>query len=227
MTRSSAAGVLVEVLLILLGLGVILGGTTGTAFYSMAFWTLLALVHVAVILWGAWRHRLVPDRQTTGEPAPALGPWMVSLLGWTLMIAAFMGLFGGLIGLSVPRGFVADLPEILGTDRETALRAARVVFNVITVLMALLGWSLLHLGYARHYERLDHLHGPVIEFPGTSEPGSIDYVYFAMTVGTTFATSDVTVTARRLRWTVTVHSVLAFFYNAVVMAVAFKILPDQ
>ena len=36
----------------------------------MAFWTLLALVHVAVILWGAWRHRLVPDRQTTGEPAP-------------------------------------------------------------------------------------------------------------------------------------------------------------
>ena len=70
MTRSSAAGVLVEVLLILLGLGAILGGTTGTAFYSMAFWTLLALVHVAVILWGAWRHRLVPDRQTTGEPAP-------------------------------------------------------------------------------------------------------------------------------------------------------------
>ena len=62
--------------------------------------------------------------------------------------------------------------------------------------MALLGWSLLHLGYARHYERLDHLHGPAIEFPGTSEPGSTDYVYFAMTVGTTFATSDVTVTAR-------------------------------
>lgn len=87
------------------------------------------------------------------------------------MIAAFMGLFGGLIGLSVPRGFVADLPEILGTDRETALRAARVVFNVITVLMALLGWSLLHLGYARHYERLDHLHGPAIEFPGPPSPG--------------------------------------------------------
>ena len=34
------------------------------------------------------------------------------------MIAAFMGLFGGLIGLSVPRGFVADLPEILGTASQ-------------------------------------------------------------------------------------------------------------
>ena len=45
--------------------------------------------------------------------------------------------------------------------------------------------------------------------------------------GCAFATSDVTVTARRLRWTVTVHSVLAFFYNAVVMAVAFKILTGQ
>ena len=226
MTRSSAAGVLVEVLLILLGLGAILGGTTGTAFYSMAFWTLLALVHVAVILWGAWRHRLVPDRQTTGEPAPALGPWMVSLLGWTPMIAAFMGLFGGLIGLSVPRGLVADLPEILGTDRETALRAARVVFNVITVLMALLGWSLLHLGYARHYERLDHLYGSAIEFPGTKDAELTDYMYFAITFGTTFATSDVNVVSRRLRWTVATHSVLAFFYNAIVMAIAFKIITD-
>ena len=74
MTRSSVAGVLVEVLLILLGLGAILGGATGTAFYSMGIWTLLALVHAAVILWGAWRHRLVPDRRATREPAPALRP---------------------------------------------------------------------------------------------------------------------------------------------------------
>ena len=93
--------------------------------------------------------------------------------------------------------------------------------------MAILGGSLLHLGYARHYERLDHLHGPAITFPGTSDPAPTDYVYFAMTVGTAFAASDVPVTARRLRWTVAVHSALTFFCNAVVMAVAFKILTGQ
>ena len=41
---------------------------------------------------------------------------MVFLLGLTPMIADFMGLLGGLIGLTVPQDFVIDLPEILGTD---------------------------------------------------------------------------------------------------------------
>ena len=49
---------------------------------------------------------------------------------------------------------------------------------------------------------------------------------FAITIGTTFATSDVNVVSRRLRWTVATDSVLAFFYNAIVMAIAFKILTD-
>lgn len=34
-------------------------------------------------------------------------------------------------------------------------------------------------------------------------------MYFAITIGTTFATSDVNVVSRRLRWTVATHSVLA------------------
>ncbi|WP_202616278.1 DUF1345 domain-containing protein [Actinomyces sp. 432] len=95
---------------------------------------------------------------------------------------------------------------------------------VMTILMAVLGWALLHLGYARHYERLDHLYGPSLRFPGTTDPDLTDYVYFSLTVGTTFATSDVMVVSRRLRWTVLVHSVLAFFYNAIVLAIAFRLI---
>ena len=63
-------------------------------------------------------HRLVPDRRATREPAPALRPWMVFLLGRTPIIAAFMGLLGGLIGLTVPQDFVTNLPEILGTASQ-------------------------------------------------------------------------------------------------------------
>lgn len=112
----------------------------------------------------------------------------------------------------------------------TRSSVAGVLVEVLLILLglgAILGGSLLRLGYARHYERLDHLHGPAITFPGTSDPAPTGYVYFAMTVGTAFAASDVPVTARRLRWTVAVHSALAFFCNAVVMAVAFKILTGQ
>ena len=45
-----------------------------------------------------------------------------------------------------------------------------------------------------------------------------------LALGLAFATSDATVTSRRLRWTMTVHSMLSFFYNAIVMAIAFKII---
>ena len=212
-----------EALLVLLGLGSIVGGDTWLAFYSMVAWTLLALAYVVVTVWAAWRRRLIPDEDTTQDPALPLKDWLVFLLGLTPVMAAFMGSLGGLIGL-LPDNLADRLPEILETGQEEMLSAIRTVFNVVTVLMAILGWSLLHLSYARHYERLDHLHGPAFSFPNAKDPELTDYVYFAMTIGTTFPTSDVTITARRLRWTATVHSVLAFFYNAIVMAIAFKLI---
>ena len=43
---------------------------------------------------------------------------MVFLLGRTPIIAAFMGLLGGLIGLTVPQDFVTNLTEILGTASQ-------------------------------------------------------------------------------------------------------------
>ena len=221
-----------EVLLIVLGLGAILGGASLFAACCMAAWIVLALIYVAIILWFAWRGRLLPDQpDQLDQPdiqgaALVLPSWLVFLLGWTPVIAAFMGLIGGLTGLVSPEQFADQAPELLAIDRDTALRIARITIDVITVLMAVLGWSLLHLGYARHYERLDHLHGSAIEFPGTKDADLTDYTYFAVTIGTTFATSDVNVVSRRLRWTVATHSVLAFFYNAIVMAIAFKILTD-
>lgn len=223
-TRSGTIGLLVELLLILLGLGTILGGDTSLALCSMAAWTLLALGYVVLMLWVAWRHRVTPDKEVGQEPALALPPWLVFLLGWSPVVAAFVGLLGGLIGVTAPQDVIDQVPEQLEIDEQTALRSIQIVFGVMAVLMAVLGWLLLHLSYARHYERLDHMYGPAISFPETADPGPTDYVYFALTLGTTFATSDATVTSRRLRWTMTVHSVLSFFYNAIVMAIAFKII---
>ena len=34
------------------------------------------------------------------------------------------------------------------------------------------------------------MYGPAIRFPGTADPVTTDYVYFALTLGTTFATSE-------------------------------------
>ena len=50
---------------------------------------------------------------------------------------------------------------------------------------------------------------------------------FSFTLGTSFAASDVTVTSRTMRWHVMMHSILSFFYNTVVLAVAFGILTGK
>jgi uncharacterized membrane protein len=54
-----------------------------------------------------------------------------------------------------------------------------------------------------------------------------DFLYFSFTLGTSFAASDVTVTSQAMRWHVMVHSILSFFYNTVVLAVAFGILTGK
>ncbi len=216
----------VEVLLIILGLGAILGGDSRAASYCMIGWIILALSYVVSIVWLAWRGRLLPDQADIQQSAPVLPSWMIFLLGWTPAVAAFMGLIGGLSGQFSSEELIHQVSALPASERDAALRAVRIAINTVTVLMAVIGWSLLHLGYARHYERLDHRYGSAIDFPGTKDAGLADYLYFAITIGSTFATSDVNVVSRRLRWTVATHSVLAFFYNAIVMAIAFKIITD-
>jgi len=91
------------------------------------------------------------------------------------------------------------------------------------VIVMICAWMLLHVGYAYYYTQW----GGDLRFPNTASPQLIDYLYFAFTVGVAFATSDVEVRSRSLRWHVMVHSVVSFFYNAVVLAVAVAIITGR
>jgi hypothetical protein len=59
-----------------------------------------------------------------------------------------------------------------------------------------------------------------MSFPGVRTPNHLDFSYFAYTVGTTFATSDVEVRSRAVRHAVVWHSILSFLYNAAVLGIA-------
>ena len=89
-----------------------------------------------------------------------------------------------------------------------------------------MSWHLLHVGFAQVHEAVYHRGGGRrgLAFPGTAEPTSVEFVYFAFTIGTAFATSDVDVTTTPARWAVTVHSVVSFLFNALVVAVAYQVL---
>ena len=58
-------------------------------------------------------------------------------------------------------------------------------------------------------------------------PTATDFLYFSFSVGTSFAVSDVNVASQAMRWHVMVHSVLSFFYNAVVLAAAIGFLTGK
>lgn len=86
-------------------------------------------------------------------------------------------------------------------------------------------WLFSNSVYALHYAHAFYL--PVkgaagdsagLDFPGTTTPDYADFAYFAFTMGMTFQTSDVTVTAPGIRRIVLLHSLAAFIFNIGVIA---------
>ena len=94
-----------------------------------------------------------------------------------------------------------------------------------------ISWLLLHVGFTNMYAAADDravrrsgLNQRPFGFPNTTNPGPIEYLYLALTVGATFATSDVEVRTRSGRALLAGHSVVSFFFNALVVAAAFQAL---
>ncbi len=101
---------------------------------------------------------------------------------------------------------------------------------LLSVLGVLMSWALLHTSYAMFYA---HLYYRVpgkpggLEFPGEEEPAALDFAYFAFTVATAFAVSDVRVSSGRVRRVVLAHSVLAFFYNTMILALVVNFITSS
>ena len=97
-----------------------------------------------------------------------------------------------------------------------------------------LGWSTLHTIAAFHYAHLyyaaegkdggeDAGDAAGLDFPGTKEPGAWDFLYFSCVIGMTAQVSDVTVHAAGMRRLVLAHSIVSFFYNTVLVALAVNV----
>ena len=131
--------------------------------------------------------------------------------GMSLIISVSVGGLGLALWL-LPQG---------GGLRDEPLRA------FLCVLGILMAWALLHTSYAMYYA---HLYYRVpgrpggMEFPGEEEPAAPDFAYFAFAIGTAFATSDVSVSSGKVRRTVLVHGVLAFFYNTTILALVVNLV---
>ena len=110
---------------------------------------------------------------------------------------------------------VAIAAETIGHSPQPFTKA------LIIVTLAL-AWLFSNLIYAFHYAHLaygDECHECCgLDFPGTPKPDYWDFIYFAFTLGMTFATSDVEITSERIRRVVVVHTFAAFVFNIGILA---------
>jgi len=111
------------------------------------------------------------------------------------------------------------------------LRAEGDAPGVLAIVAAastiVLSWLYMNMIFALHYahgyySQRNAMHNG-LDFPGTQEPDYWDFAYFALVLGMTFQVSDVQIVNRRLRRTVLIHSVIAFFFNVFIIAISVNV----
>lgn len=112
-----------------------------------------------------------------------------------------------------------------------AAQALRVACAFATVAAS---WLLVQLIYAIHYAHefytasddrsAEHGRRGGLCFPGDDpDPDYWDFLHFAVVIGVACQTADVQFTSRRMRRTGTAHSVIAFLFNTVVLALTINL----
>jgi len=116
------------------------------------------------------------------------------------------------------------------------LQGMDTVYRVgLAALTILCSWFMTHTMFALHYahgyysdadpagDRRSDVGG--LDFSGDDgEPDYWDFLYFSFVIGMTFQTSDTAISSRRMRRLTLGHSILAFFFNTVILALSINIM---
>jgi uncharacterized membrane protein len=123
--------------------------------------------------------------------------------------------------------FFAVTTELAGLkDLTGEQRTLRITFVAATIILS---WLLTHVVFAIRYahewydsdDDLELRRG--LQFPGADDPDYMDFLYFSIVLGMTFQVSDVQITARGLRRLATLHGLISFLYNTVIVALTVNI----
>jgi uncharacterized membrane protein len=119
--------------------------------------------------------------------------------------------------------FVAIISEFAGSkDMPADQRDLHVCLVAITLFVS---WLMTHTTFAfryahEFYEKPSSGKGIQggLEFPGEKRPDYLDFMYFSLVLGMTFQVSDVQITARKFRRLASVHALLSFLFNTIILA---------
>ncbi|WP_051228722.1 DUF1345 domain-containing protein [Pleomorphomonas oryzae] len=172
----------------------LIGWDTGIGFYLVTTWAMMIRSNVHQLRVRAARH----DE----------GEWTIILLS----IAASLS------------SLIAIVAELMRAHADDPLRAWRVAAAAVTILIS---WLFIHTIMAQHYAHDYYLRegtGPRLIFPDhIKEPDYWDFAYFSFTIGVAAQTADVAIATPRIRRVALAHSVLAFFFNTAILAMAINV----
>lgn len=101
------------------------------------------------------------------------------------------------------------------------------IHEIFFIASVTLAWMVLHLSFTFRYAHLYYgdenekyaKHAGGLDFPDDSNPDYFDFAYYSFTIGMTFQVSDVVIKSKGLRRLTLAHSLLAFFFNTILVAI--------
>ena len=166
----------------------------------------------------------LPATQTLRNSAQALRNSMAS------SAAAYAAIFASRSAISLASA-AASLIAIwreLGTAKGLEGVAAQALVALAFGTVAL-SWLFTHLIFATHYAHEyyapdeDDCERAGLLFPAHREeekPDFWDFVHFALVIGVANQTADVQIRSRGIRRIVTIHGIVAFLFNTVILAIS-------
>ncbi len=140
--------------------------------------------------------------------------------GWMLSSLLLLSVF-------ISAGAIALMLQHI-KDLATAQRLAHLALSMLALAVS---WLLMQTIFAFHYAHLyyqcesrGHDVGAGLQFPGKQPPDYFDFLYYAHVVGMTSQVSDVMVTARHMRRLTLLHSLAAFAFNMLVLALSINVV---
>ena len=205
--RSLARGVLAGVLVFVIATGLV--HRMGAAPRGVIAWD----VGVLVFFWSL-RRKLI------GQTEHGLRAWSEQLqasrrlvLGFTLLAAA-----AALLTVFVQM-------KIAKTEHG-AVQALRLALVIGTVALSwFFAQTMFALDYTHEYfaqdERGKDRGG--LAFPGGETPDFWDFLHFSVIIGATAQTADISIVSKPMRQLVTIHALIAFAFNAVILALTINL----
>ena len=113
----------------------------------------------------------------------------------------------------------------VGREQQGTQRYFHISMAMATLITS---WAFTQVMFALHYAHDFYTalardgHGG-LAFPAEEAPDYADFLYFAGVIGTSGQTADVAFTSRAMRRTGLVHCVLAYFFNATLLALTINV----